>query len=58
MERVTNKQFTDNPFFNECCLIMKIENTKRQASKFRNKKGLAYTKGVKAWREVKRNGSN
>jgi len=42
MEKITNKQFTEDEHFKNCCIKAAIEPTIRQASKFRNKKGLAY----------------
>jgi hypothetical protein len=38
-----NREFAKNDgFFIECCKYAEIPPTKRQASKYRNKKGLAY----------------
>ena len=47
-ERVTNREFakTDNHFI-RCCEKAKTKPTPRQASKFRNKRGLAYRITVK-----------
>jgi len=39
---MTNKEFKEDKHFRACCKKMDIGATKRQASKFRNKKGLAY----------------
>lgn len=41
-KRIINKKFTEDKFFIECCEKATIEPTIRQASKFRNEKGLAY----------------
>ncbi len=44
---VTNKQFAElDDTFNEACRLANIPCTKRQASKFRNRKGIAY----KTWK--------
>uniref|UniRef100_A0A6M3LFY5 Uncharacterized protein n=1 Tax=viral metagenome TaxID=1070528 RepID=A0A6M3LFY5_9ZZZZ len=47
MEKVviTNKEFTKNDYFSKCCEIVGIKVTKRQSSKFRNEKGLAWKIG-------------
>ena len=43
VERVTNKAFAkEDGFFKKACEVAGIEVTTRQASKFRNKKGLAF----------------
>ncbi len=39
---MTNKEFLKDKAFLECCKKANIEPSKRQASKFRNKKGIAY----------------
>lgn len=40
---VTNAQFAKNdPTFAKACELAEVEPTKRQASKFRNKRGAAY----------------
>ena len=38
----TNKQFAQDEYFKILCANVSIDPTVRQASKFRNKKGLAY----------------
>lgn len=47
----TNKYFANNDTqFQEACILADTKPTKRQASKFKNKKGIAYktvTVGVK-----------
>lgn len=46
MAELTNRAFKDkNTDFNAACAAAHVEPTKRQASKFRNKKGLAYKEG-------------
>ncbi len=43
MRRLTNDEFANtNRRFAECCINADVKGTRRQASKFRNKKGLAY----------------
>ena len=40
---MTNSEFAQkNEYFKKCCKRAGIEPTVRQASKFRNRKGLAY----------------
>lgn len=40
---MTNKEFAEkDKLFHKACEIAKIKPTHRQASKFRNKKGLAF----------------
>jgi hypothetical protein len=41
---ITNKKFAENDmtFCRACALIKGIKTTKRQASKWRNKKGIVY----------------
>ena len=39
---VTNKEYTKMKSFISACLFVDIKPTKRQASKWRNKKGLAF----------------
>lgn len=40
---MTNKKFAEtNEHFQDCCIVAGVDPTTRQASKFRNKKGLAY----------------
>lgn len=42
-KRQTNKDFSENDtVFNQCCSEIRITPTKRQASKFRRRKGLAF----------------
>lgn len=42
---MTNKEFSEqDKIFNKACEIAGIKSTKRQASKYRNGKGLAYKK--------------
>jgi len=44
---MTNKKFAEkDKNFIKACNIANVNNTKRQASKFRNQKGSAYKKGV------------
>jgi len=46
--KITNKEFARaNEAFLEACKKVKIIPTRRQASKWRNKKGLSYRKGRK-----------
>ena len=41
--RITNREFVEkHQNFNLCCKIAEITPTMRQASKFRNGRGLAY----------------
>jgi hypothetical protein len=43
VERITNKKFsTDDDFFKKACEKAGVEATTRQASKFRNNRGLAF----------------
>jgi len=42
MRRVTNKEFSKKGDFKAACEEAGVEPTKRQASKFRMKKGLAW----------------
>lgn len=42
MPQSINRNFAQSPLFRKACELAKTEPTKRQASKFRNKKGLAY----------------
>lgn len=39
---MTNAEFAGLDHFKLCCSLAKIKPTTRQASKFRNKKGMAY----------------
>lgn len=39
---MTNREFSKTEEFIKCCKKAGIEPTKRQASKFKNKKGTAY----------------
>jgi len=39
---IINREFVNEPIFQEACKIAGIEPTTRQASKWRNKKGKAY----------------
>lgn len=41
---MTNKEFVSDQIFVKCCEEANIKPTRRQASKFRNQKGLAYKK--------------
>lgn len=52
---MTNTEFTKDVVFQKACAIAKTEPTRRQASKWRNKKGAArkYLGTATAW--VKRN---
>jgi len=44
---ITNKEYANNDRnFIDACVKVGIDATHRQASKFRNKKGLAYKKGL------------
>lgn len=46
MAKMTNRQFAEtDKYFIECCKRTNVKPTTRQASKFRNKRGLAYTEG-------------
>lgn len=40
--KVTNKKFSENKLFQKACTLAGVEPTARQASKFRNGKGLAF----------------
>jgi hypothetical protein len=43
---MTNKDFAEkDKKFKEACEVVKLPPTRRQASKWRNGKGLAYKKG-------------
>jgi len=42
MKKITNKEFTNDMFFIECCNEAGIKPTDRQASKFRRGMGIAY----------------
>ena len=42
---MTNREFSKDKEFIKCCEIAKVIPTKRQASKFRRKMGLAYKIG-------------
>lgn len=53
MEKITNKQFTEDEHFKDCCINAAVEPTMRQASKFRNKKGLAYKNRIFYIQKVK-----
>lgn len=48
MPKMRNKKFIEiTPFFKKCCELAKVEPTPRQASKFRNGYGAAFSqKGV------------
>jgi len=51
---ITNEAFANNDrVFRKACELAGIQPTKRQASKYKNKKGLAYLFKDKAKREVK-----
>jgi hypothetical protein len=52
---MTNKEFarTDN-VFKLACELAKVEPTSRQASKYRNRRGRAYTKRLDAKALVKK----
>jgi hypothetical protein len=39
---MTNRDFSQNPDFISACERARVRSTVRQASKFRNKKGVAY----------------
>jgi hypothetical protein len=41
-QKITNREFAKEPRFIHLCQIAEVEPTVRQASKFRNKKGLAF----------------
>ena len=43
MEVITNKKFSEGKFFKACCEEANVDITTRQASKFRMKKGSAFT---------------
>jgi hypothetical protein len=54
---MTNAKFADqDPTFKKACEIAKIEPTKRQASKWRNKRGAAFPFRGSAASAVKRAG--
>lgn len=40
---VSNQEFTRNPLFVKACEIAQVPATRRQASKWRNRRGRAYT---------------
>ena len=43
-EETTNKHFAEtNQKFKDCCALADITPSKRQAAKFRNKTGIAYS---------------
>ena len=44
---MTNQEFTKQDHFRGACVAAKVEITKRQASKFLNKKGSAYKRYVR-----------
>jgi len=44
---VTHQKFTEDKNFNICCRKANVKPTKRQASKFRMKKGAAYNASKK-----------
>jgi len=47
MDKITNKEFLEqDQIFKRACELVQLPPTKRQASKFRNKKGKAF-KGLK-----------
>lgn len=41
---MTNREFTKDENFIKCCEMANVKPTKRQASKYRRKMGLAYKK--------------
>ena len=44
--RMNHKEFArTNKYFQDCCEVAKVPPTKRQASKFRTKRGTAYEIG-------------
>jgi len=51
---MTNREFRKDKIFRKCCEKMEILPTTRQASKFRNGKGLA----IKAVTTIKREAKN
>lgn len=44
---MTNREFTEHEAFRKACIRARVEPTRRQASKFRNKKGLAFKVGLR-----------
>ena len=53
MSKITNKMFRDNnEVFKKCCELLDVEPTTRQASKFRNKKGVAIQAAAKVRKEM------
>jgi len=42
---MTNKGFKEDEHFKECCDIINLPVTSRQASKFKNERGRAYIEG-------------
>lgn len=44
---MTNREFSKDKEFIECCERANVKPTARQASKFRNQQGLAYKIGKK-----------
>lgn len=40
--QVTNEEFTRNSLFKRACELAKVPATRRQASKWRNRRGQAY----------------
>lgn len=50
---MTNNEFRKDKIFRECCKKMDILPTARQASKFRNGKGLAIKAVVAVRRDMK-----
>lgn len=44
---MTNKEYANSKDFTEKCEKVGVKPTKRQASKYRNKKGSVYKKEVK-----------
>ena len=53
---MTNNEFRKDKVFRKCCEKMDVLPTTRQASKFRNGKGLAIKAAVTVRREMKVDG--
>lgn len=55
---MTNKEFSNqDALFREACKLARIEPSKRQASKYRNGRGLARTQKAKAILKVAERGN-
>lgn len=49
---ITNRAFISNRLFKVACSMAHIPPSKRQASKWRNRRGLAYRERSRAMREL------